>query len=249
EEEAARKAAEEEAARKAAEEEAARKAAEEEAARKAAEEEAARKAAEEEAARKAAEEEAARKAAEEEAARKAAEEEAARKAAEEEAARIAAEEEAARIAAEEAIPTVDPAEPEEAKARSPARIPAPGERSLINDLSALPAMPYITTTAPTPLKRGWMVKKGGFLNKQWQRRFFVLLPEELIWFKAETDDFSQFRNKIALEKVAAVVDGPDNGKRFSFFLRATPSKYELAAVSEAERQEWIQAFSRCIKSD
>lgn len=94
--------------------------------------------------------------------------------------------------------------------------------------------------------RGWLLKESDRV-RAWRRRWCVLRPPFLLYAKAEGDDLEHPKGVIPLlGSRAAREEGAGAGRgRFAFTLAHRGGKvFRLAAASEAERDEWVEALGR-----
>ena len=95
---------------------------------------------------------------------------------------------------------------------------------------------------PDVLKAGWMSKQGGVITN-WKKRYLVLRPGILYYFKDENAVEPQ--GVILLENATAEAGTKSNsaGKENSMLVNTPLRTYIIVLASAAERDEWIHAVS------
>lgn len=91
--------------------------------------------------------------------------------------------------------------------------------------------------------------KMGSLYKQnekdkWQKRWFVLHRDQLIYFKDPTDSYSRGKLDVSCMELKIPEDGTDPEKRFLFVIQTPERNYPLAADKEEEMFAWLHRLRR-----
>ena len=95
---------------------------------------------------------------------------------------------------------------------------------------------------PDVLKAGWMSKQGGAI-KNWKKRYLVLRPGILYYFKGE--DAVEPQGMVLLENATAEEGTKSNsaGKENAMLVHTPLRTYIIVLASAAERDDWIHAVS------
>lgn len=98
-----------------------------------------------------------------------------------------------------------------------------------------------TTTSGTVYltHQGWMCKRSPAFHKKWQRRWFELRGNVLVYFR-DVKDKSEACGSIMLNNHFEVVDGQDN----EFALKMMKRTYILQAPTEKEKTDWMNILQR-----
>ena len=91
-----------------------------------------------------------------------------------------------------------------------------------------------------------MISKKGEVRRNWNKRFFVLKPKYLFYFKSEED--RKLKGVIHLSHCSTQRDHSETSKSFCLSINCRTRTYFLSFNSEAELAEWQQAIDRCIDS-
>ena len=97
------------------------------------------------------------------------------------------------------------------------------------------------------VKEGFLVKKGGIL-RSWNKRYFMLNKQSLVYFKREQEDITKLSplGRIFLSDVVKI----DKSKKdFVFVLYTKKHEVCLQASDETEKVEWINAIEGAIASE
>lgn len=91
------------------------------------------------------------------------------------------------------------------------------------------------------IKRGWLHKRGKF-HTSWKRRWMVLRPPHLYYFKRQTDKVE----KGVIDLIGATISlGSAEAQRkdpFSFEIHSQTRVWYLQAASQQEMQKWIESI-------
>eukprot|EP01104_Vermistella_antarctica_P010533 TRINITY_DN281_c0_g4_i1.p1 TRINITY_DN281_c0_g4~~TRINITY_DN281_c0_g4_i1.p1 ORF type:complete len:1382 (-),score=400.10 TRINITY_DN281_c0_g4_i1:56-4201(-) len=110
------------------------------------------------------------------------------------------------------------------------------------------------------LREGYLTKQGGH-KKTWKKRWFLLKPNLLYYYKTKQESIAHIDKKATgviyldgcfvkavdlsshKDTKASAKDNKEHGKQFGIqIFHAQRRTYFMYASSEAERQEWIEAF-------
>ncbi|KAL0962991.1 hypothetical protein UPYG_G00348090 [Umbra pygmaea] len=95
------------------------------------------------------------------------------------------------------------------------------------------------------LKTGYMWKKG-HVRRNWTERWFVLRPAVMAYYYSE--ELKEKKGEISLDQHCVVEALPDkDGKRCLFCVKMPSKSYELSAVDQKQKLEWIQALQLAIR--
>lgn len=94
-----------------------------------------------------------------------------------------------------------------------------------------------------PAHVGWATKCGGFI-KTWRRRWFVLTPKYINYYKAPG---GRLKGRIPLDKVTEVSPYPDCPKKCAFKV-VVPSvrTYQVSCDSDQEMREWVREINKIM---
>lgn len=104
-----------------------------------------------------------------------------------------------------------------------------------------------------PLKEGWLVKQGG-RYKSWKRRYFILKPDALLYFKSNLKLKDTPLGRIPLstilrvESVAGetVAKSKKNTPFFKIVITGTRGYYLIEGETISQVNEWIAAIKKAI---
>eukprot|EP01138_Halocafeteria_seosinensis_P001721 gb/GECG01001764.1/.p1 GENE.gb/GECG01001764.1/~~gb/GECG01001764.1/.p1 ORF type:complete len:140 (+),score=21.35 gb/GECG01001764.1/:1-420(+) len=95
----------------------------------------------------------------------------------------------------------------------------------------------------SPDKEGWLTKQSHWL-REWRRRYFVLMGNQL-FFKKDPKD--QPHGVINLTQCLTVKSAMEKtGKNHSFEVATPDQTYFMYADSETDKDDWIGAIGRAI---
>jgi len=99
-----------------------------------------------------------------------------------------------------------------------------------------------TFIMPEPAKMGFLYKQNE--KEKWQKRWFVLYRDQLIYFKDPCHSYS--KGSISVKKMNLKIpeDGTDPDKRFLFEIQTFERNYPLAADKEEDMFAWIHGIRR-----
>jgi hypothetical protein len=94
-------------------------------------------------------------------------------------------------------------------------------------------------------KVGFLIKKGGSV-KTLKRRYFVLRKQILYYFVSENSEMSEHIGMLHMKKVITIskmqFDPEEPASKYGFCLLEPERIWEMYAVDEAEREEWMEAL-------
>ena len=94
---------------------------------------------------------------------------------------------------------------------------------------------------------GVLKKKSPSLIKGYQKRYFMILKEKLVWFKNENQT-SDIKGSLIISEITSIV--PNGSKDFE--INYSGRKFELRAENTAVRNEWVDSIrllSEHLKSE
>ena len=98
-----------------------------------------------------------------------------------------------------------------------------------------------------PLKSGTLTKQGGSW-KSWNKRYFVLTPNCLYYFKSRPALGDKPEGGIVIDNLVDVLSGENKVKRENCFNIVTPKRvYFMSAETLQERDEWASALQELIE--
>ena len=102
----------------------------------------------------------------------------------------------------------------------------------------------------TILKEGFLFKKGGVM-KSWSRRYFVLTPQSLSYFKSELHQSArQPLGRIFLSDIVRIsTESTEKRKAFVFALLTKKRTVLLQAANTEDREKWAEAVRRSLETD
>ena len=93
------------------------------------------------------------------------------------------------------------------------------------------------------LKEGWLEKESAVI-RAYRKRWMVLMPDRLYSFKGEMQ-YTDPTEEMDLRQCDTVKSADDLTNRpFSFTVQVPERNYFLAAMSDADRNEWVAAIGR-----
>ena len=106
------------------------------------------------------------------------------------------------------------------------------------------------STGGTILKEGFLFKKGGVM-KSWSRRYFVLTPQSLSYFKSELHQSTrQPLGRIFLSDIVRIsTESTEKRKAFVFALLTKKRTVLLQAANTEDREKWAEAVRRSLETD
>jgi hypothetical protein len=118
---------------------------------------------------------------------------------------------------------------------APAPAPAPG------DIPSDAEVPQATT-----LKSGWLMKQQSSVNKNWSRKFFVLFPTVLCYYKDQ--HATEWEKKIYLDSYEMLIVDPEESEMEFCFKLTHPSKrtFYIHCNTKGEMLDWIIAIQDVI---
>ena len=103
------------------------------------------------------------------------------------------------------------------------------------------------------IRSGFLSKLSGGLFKSWQRRFFVLNPQCLCYFRNERevrDDGKEPSKRLFLSDIASVTGQcPDIKRSFLVVINLSKGAWVVQASSEEDQEKWIGFLIRSIEVD
>jgi len=105
-----------------------------------------------------------------------------------------------------------------------------------NSAAAAPVVVVVSSAPTGPVeKRGFLMKRGAVMNKDYQKRYFVLQQGVLSYYEKTTDKIP--KGKIEIKGLRVHVDIPNEFKIYK------PGRiYFLRCHSVPERVEWMNAL-------
>lgn len=109
-------------------------------------------------------------------------------------------------------------------------------------------------TVPSNIIRaGFLTKHSGGMFRTWRRRFFVLNPQCLCYFRNErevNDQGKEPSKRLFLSDVITVTgDSPDLKHSFIINIHTAKWSWVLQAASEEDQAKWIEVLDRAIEAD
>lgn len=99
------------------------------------------------------------------------------------------------------------------------------------------------------LKDGFLYKKGGII-KSWSRRYFVLSPQSLCYFRSEDHEKMEPLGRIFLSDIVSIsTEGTEKKKAFVFVLHTKKRAVLLQGANTEDRDKWISAIQRSLEVD
>ena len=96
------------------------------------------------------------------------------------------------------------------------------------------------------LKEGWLEKESAVI-RAYRKRWMVLTPDRLYSFKGEMQ-YTDPTEEMDLRQCDTVKSADDLTNRpFSFTVQVSERNYFLAAMSDADRDEWVAAIGRATE--
>jgi hypothetical protein len=137
--------------------------------------------------------------------------------------------------------SVDMNRPSADRAQEPAS--RSSTETVVNSLLGVPFKPSVFVAAlrkvPGSIKEGYLSKKGEIYTA-FQRRYFVLMPTEILYYKVDSDP--KPRGVLPLGNKCEVCEHFDKGDLLGFHLISDGKSTMLAASSPGERQSWVAAL-------
>ena len=97
------------------------------------------------------------------------------------------------------------------------------------------------------LKEGFLYKKGGII-KSWSRRYFVLSPQSLCYFRSEEHMRMEPLGRIFLSDIVSIsTEGTEKRKAFVFALHTKKRAVLLQGANTEDREKWIEAIGRSLE--
>ena len=109
-------------------------------------------------------------------------------------------------------------------------------------------------TVPSNIIRsGFLFRQSGNLFKSWQRRFFVLNPQCLCYFRNERevkDEGKEPSKRLFLSDITAVTGHcPEMKRSFLVLISLIKGAWVVQASSEEDQEKWIGMLLRSIEAD
>ncbi|XP_077870541.1 rho GTPase-activating protein 24-like [Saccoglossus kowalevskii] len=107
---------------------------------------------------------------------------------------------------------------------------------------------------PEVIHTGWLKKQGGMV-KNWQKRWFVLVGQELKYFTNEDEKKQMGTIQLAGNKVHVFPFNPDDPSKYLFEIKpgdgqhkmsSSHDTYLLCSQSAQERDEWVRKIRRVM---
>jgi hypothetical protein len=89
---------------------------------------------------------------------------------------------------------------------------------------------------------GVLKKKSPSLIKGYQKRYFMILKEKLVWFKNENQT-SDIKGSLIIAEITSVV--PNGAKDFE--INYSGRKFELRADTTDLRDEWVRSLKTLVE--
>ena len=97
------------------------------------------------------------------------------------------------------------------------------------------------------LKEGFLYKKGGII-KSWSRRYFVLSPQSLCYFRSEEHMKMEPLGRIFLSDIVSIsTEGTEKRKAFVFALHTKKRAVLLQGANTEDREKWTEAIGRSLE--
>ena len=98
-------------------------------------------------------------------------------------------------------------------------------------------------------KEGFLYKKGGII-KSWSRRYFVLSPQSLCYFRSETHEKLEPLGRIFLSDIVDIsTESTEKKKAFVFVLTTKKRAVLLQGANNEDRHKWVEAIKRAAEHD
>lgn len=99
------------------------------------------------------------------------------------------------------------------------------------------------------LKEGFLYKKGGII-KSWSRRYFVLSPQSLCYFRSEEHMKLEPLGRIFLSDIVSIsADGTEKRKAFVFALHTKKRAVLLQGANTDDRDKWIETIHKSLETE
>lgn len=100
------------------------------------------------------------------------------------------------------------------------------------------------------LKDGFLYKKGGLI-KSWSRRYFVLSPHSLCYFRsAEEHQAMEPLGRIFLSDIVSIsTEGTEKKKAFVFVLHTKKRALLLQGANNEDRDKWVETIQKSLEND
>ena len=106
--------------------------------------------------------------------------------------------------------------------------------------------PKIASIVPANcIKYGFLLKRGE-VNKEWKKRYFVLIPGHLKYYQLGKENSPQARGSITLANATVCIYDPKTYGRhhcFGLFEKNSNRAYVLKAATDGERDDWLRHLS------
>lgn len=97
-------------------------------------------------------------------------------------------------------------------------------------------------------KEGYLSKVGGRI-KTWKRRYFILLPDRLDYYKKKGDREPKGSIPLTKGSTTLAIESPQRGEPACLFSVTTPGAkraYTIAAYDGRDREEWLLALATVV---
>eukprot|EP01118_Nematostelium_gracile_P016875 TRINITY_DN7076_c0_g1_i1.p1 TRINITY_DN7076_c0_g1~~TRINITY_DN7076_c0_g1_i1.p1 ORF type:complete len:473 (-),score=126.56 TRINITY_DN7076_c0_g1_i1:19-1437(-) len=98
------------------------------------------------------------------------------------------------------------------------------------------------STSVSTVRSGWLTKQGGPTRRNWKRRWFVLLPDALVYYKDPSEGKPQ--GTIPFSQCSVV--SKSDVKPFCFLLPTAAREYYMFANSDEECDIWMRDIEDCL---
>lgn len=101
----------------------------------------------------------------------------------------------------------------------------------------------------TVSKEGFLYKKGGII-KSWSRRYFVLNPQSLCYFRSESHDKLEPLGRIFLSDIVGIsTESTEKKKAFVFVLHTKKRAVLLQGANNEDRDKWVASIEKASEKD
>ena len=98
-------------------------------------------------------------------------------------------------------------------------------------------------------KEGFLFKKGGII-KSWSRRYFVLSPQSLCYFRSEVHEKLEPLGRIFLSDIVSIsTESTEKKKAFVFVLHTKKRAVLLQGANNEDRDKWVECIKRASEID
>ena len=98
-------------------------------------------------------------------------------------------------------------------------------------------------------KEGFLFKKGGVI-KSWSRRYFVLSPQSLCYFRSEAHEKLEPLGRIFLSDIVSIsAESTEKKKAFVFVLHTKKRAVLLQGANNEDRDKWVHGIKRAAEMD